>query len=114
MRSCLRILPLLALLLPFVFHGCSKEDYLPGLTGKMVGHIYTFSQFGKLLDDHSQVKITAIGMDESYTVNSDQSGRFELTELPTGTYELHFEKSGFGVLKQFGVQHLGGGTYHPS
>lgn len=108
MRSHLRLLTLLILLLPFVFNACSKEDYLPGLIGKMVGQIYTFSEFGELLDDHSQVKITAIGMDESYTVNSDQSGRFELKELPTGTYELHFEKSGFGVLKQFGVQHLGG------
>jgi len=108
MRSRLFILPLLALLLPFIFHGCSKEDYLPGLTGNMVGQIYTFNEYGNLLDDHSKVKITAIGMDQSYTANSGQSGRFELSELPTGTYELHFEKSGYGVLKQFGVQHLGG------
>lgn len=108
MRPRLRILSLLALLVPFVFEGCSKDEYLPGLTGKMVGQLYTFSEFGKALDDHSQVKITAIGMDQTYTANSNREGRFELSELPTGTYELHFEKSGFGVLKQFGVQHLGG------
>ncbi len=108
MRSRLIIFLLLALLLPFLYHGCSKEDYLPGLTGKMVGQLYTFNEFGNLLDDHSQVKITAIGMDQSYATNAERSGRFELSELPTGTYELRFERGGFGVLKQFGVQHLGG------
>lgn len=88
--------------------GCSKEDYLPGLTGKMIGYLYTFDQFGNLLYDHSQVKVTAIGLDQTYAGHTDQNGRFELKDVPTGTYELHFEKSGFGVLKQFGVQHLGG------
>ena len=108
MRFRLLIGPLLTLLLPIIIHGCNKEEYLPGLTGKMVGQLYTFSEFGHVLDDHSQVKITAIGMDQTYSANSNRAGRFEISDLPTGTYELHFEKSGFGILKQFGVQHLGG------
>lgn len=99
---------ILFLLLPAIYLGCSKDDYLPGLTGNMVGYLYTFDEFGNLLDDHSHVKVTAIGMDQSYSRQSDFTGRFELEEVPTGTYELHFEKEGFGVLKQFGVQHLGG------
>ena len=99
---------LLILLISAIYSGCSKEEYLPGLTGSMVGYLYTFDQFGNLLEDHSQVKITAFGMDQTYTDYSDVNGRFELAEVPTGTYELHFEKNGFGLLKQFGVQHLGG------
>ncbi len=99
----------LFLLSPFIFLGCHKEDdYLPGLSGNMVGYIYTFDEFGNLLVDHSHVKVTAIGMDQTYSRHSDVTGRFELEEVPTGTFELHFEKEGFGVLKQFGVQHLGG------
>jgi len=108
MKPRLRALYFIILLLPAIYNGCSKKDYLPGLTGSMAGYLYTFDQFGNLLYDHSQIKITAIGMGQSYTGNSDSNGRFELKGVPTGTYELHFEKSGFGVLKQFGVQHLGG------
>ncbi len=108
MRSCLRILTLFTLLLPFVFNGCSKEDYLPGLSGNMVGYVYTFNEFGSLLEDRSQVKITAIGLDQSYHASTNSKGRFVVEDVPTGTYELHIKKEGFGTLKQFGVQHLGG------
>jgi hypothetical protein len=104
----LYVLSLAIFLLPAFYNGCSKEEYLPGLTGSMVGYLYTFDEFGNLLDDHSQVKITAFGLDHTYTAHSDEQGRFKLAEVPTGTYELLFEKNGFGVLKQFGVQHLGG------
>jgi len=108
MRFRLCTLSIIILLLPSIYHGCSKEDYLPGLTGNMVGYLYTFDEFGNMLDDHSNVKITALGMHESYSTHSNSKGRFVLEDIPTGTYELHFEKEGFGVLKQFGVQHLGG------
>lgn len=108
MKPRLRTPIYIFLFLSFVYYGCSKEEYLPGLTGDMVGYLYTFDEFGELQEDHSQVKITAFGMDQTYTAYSGQNGRFMLEELPTGTYELQFNKEGFGVLKQFGVQHLGG------
>jgi hypothetical protein len=108
-QSLLKIELVLILLTSSLFMGCTGEDeYLPNLSGNMVGYTYTFDEFGNLLDDHGQVKVTAIGLDQSYSRHSDAAGRFELEGLPTGTYELHFEKEGFGVLKQFGVQHLGG------
>lgn len=99
----------LFLLFPVICLECTEEEgYLPGLTGNMVGYIYTFDEFGNLLDDHSDVRVTAIGIDGQYGSLTDSKGRFELKGVPTGTYELHFEKEGFGMLKQFGVQHLGG------
>ena len=109
MQSRINTLLALILISPLLYVGCNKDnEYLPGLSGNMVGYIYTFDEFGNVLDDHSQVKVTAIGLDQNYSRQSDAMGRFELEDLPTGTYELHFEKNGFGVLKQFGVQHLGG------
>lgn len=99
---------LLIFLAPCIFQACSKDDYLPGLTGNMVGYVYTFDEFGNLLEDRSHVKITALGLDQNYSANSNSDGRFVLEEVPTGTYELHLKKEGFGTLKQFGVQHLGG------
>jgi hypothetical protein len=108
MHSRLTVLLFFLLIAPSIFQGCSKDEYLPGLTGNMVGYVYTFDEFGNLLEDRSHVKVTALGMHESYSTLSNSKRRFVLEEVPTGTYELHFEKEGFGVLKQFGVQHLGG------
>ncbi len=89
--------------------GCSKEDeYIPGLEGNMVGYVYTYDEYGNPFEDHSEVRITALGHAGRYSVYSDPEGRFELVYLPAGTYELSFEKEGFGTMKQFGVQHLGG------
>ena len=102
------VLLLLIFLAPCIFQSCSKNDFLPGLTGNMVDFVYTFDEFGSLLEDRSQVKVTAIGLDQSYSASSNSGGRFVLEDVPTGTYELHLKKEGFGTLKQFGVQHLGG------
>lgn len=90
------------------YAGCSKEDWKPYLKGNMVGYVVLFDEFGNNLDNHSGVKVTAIGLDRNYTAWSDAAGRFEIADLPTGTYEIHMEKEGFGAYKQCGVKHLGG------
>lgn len=97
-----------AFFLSVLLQNCTKKEFLPDLKGSLVGYVYTFDEFSKLLDDHSRVMILAIGKSEVYRTFSDKNGRFEFENLPAGTYELHFEKYGFGTLKQFGVKHLGG------
>ena len=101
--------PLLILLSISVFlTSCTKTEYEPGLKGNMVGYVVTFDEYSKPFADHSQVLVTAIGEGIVYTTATDRNGRFEFERLPTGTYELQFEKNGFSTLKQFGIQHLGG------
>jgi hypothetical protein len=103
------LVPCLILALFGLNRGCdSAPEFLPGLEGRMVGYLYSFDEFGTLLEDHRGFRVTALGHAGSYQAISDAKGRFEFVDLPTGTYELHFEKEGFGTLKQFGVQHLGG------
>lgn len=87
---------------------CTKKEWQPALEGSMVGRVILFDEFGNQLNDNSGAKITAYGLDKNYVAYSDAEGRFELTGVPTGTYELHFEKAGFGTLIQTGIQHLGG------
>lgn len=90
-----------------LYCNCEK-GFLPELEGSLVGYVYTFDEFANLLEDHSKVVVSAFGMQRVYQTRTDASGRFELMNLPVGTYELHFEKPGFGTMKQFGIQHLGG------
>ena len=101
--------PLLFLLSISVFlTSCTKTEYEPGLKGNMVGYVVTFDEYSKPLADHSKVLVMAIGKGKVFTTATDKKGRFEFDRLPTGTYELQFEKKGFSTLKQFGIQHLGG------
>jgi hypothetical protein len=86
---------------------CSKENLVPDLEGSLVGYVYTFDEFANQLADRSGVLVTVVG-GKNRTAYTDENGRFEIAGLATGTYELRFEKPGFGILKQFGIQHLGG------
>jgi hypothetical protein len=97
----------IALVLSIPFLSCNKEELLPDLEGSLVGYVYTFDEFATLLDDNSNVKVSARGLDY-FSTRTDKNGRFEFKSLPAGTYELSLEKEGFGTMKQFGIQHLGG------
>lgn len=108
MKSRQYIIIVTVFFLSVIFQSCTKKGFLPDLEGSMVGYVYTLDEFSQLLSDHSSVLITALGKKEIYRTYSDKTGRFEFKNLPAGTYELHFEKPGFGTLKQFGIKHLGG------
>ncbi len=86
---------------------CTKDNFLPDLEGNLVGYVYTFNEFAELLPDHSGVLVSTRG-NKKYKTTTDKYGRFEFKDLPVGTYELCFEKQGFGTLKFAGVKHLGG------
>jgi hypothetical protein len=81
---------------------------MPNLTGSLVGYVFTFDEYGRLLNDHANVIVTTKGTNVIYSVATDEYGRFEFSALPTGTYDLEFKKDGFGTVKQFSIKHLGG------
>jgi hypothetical protein len=91
-----------------VIPGCSKNELIPDLNGSLIGYVYSFDEFSQPLADHGRVTILALGVDDLHFTFSDKNGRFEFKNLPAGTYELRFEKPGFGTLRQFGIKHLGG------
>jgi hypothetical protein len=87
--------------------GCRNTITEPDLKGNMVGYVYTFDEYHNLLNTHDKVLVTALG-NGKYTTKTNVDGRFEFKDIPAGTYEVDMEKEGFGTMKQFGVQHLGG------
>jgi hypothetical protein len=104
-----KLIPIFAILLNVSISGCKNTITQPDLEGNLVGYVFTFDEFGGLLNNHEKVMVTATGSGR-YSTYTDQNGRFELKGIPAGTYELDFDKSGFGSMKQFGIQHLGGGA----
>jgi hypothetical protein len=40
----------------------------------MIGYLYTFDEFGHFLSDRSHVKVTAIGVGQSYSASSNSKG----------------------------------------
>ncbi|MEZ5072185.1 MAG: carboxypeptidase-like regulatory domain-containing protein [Bacteroidales bacterium] len=91
-----------------LFCTACEQEYLPGLEGSLVGHVLSFDIYGFLQDRHDAIGVTAFGVEESFHTRTTPEGRFEFRHLPAGTYEIRLEKKGYGTLKHYGVQHLGG------
>ncbi len=87
---------------------CTKDVTVPDLEGSLVGYVYTFDEFGIRVNENQDVEIAAIAGPQHYNLRTDKTGRFEFKNLPSGTYDLEVEKEGFGMMKQYGIQHLGG------
>lgn len=92
------------LLLP----SCSEEDeFSPYLEGDIIGYAYCFDEFGNEPEDFSGITVvTEPG--RKYSAVTDADGRYVLKGVINGTYNLSFEKEGFGTMKLFGIEHLGG------
>jgi hypothetical protein len=106
---CMKSLINLFLLL-FICFSCSKEEtneYEPYLKGNIVGYALLSDEYLNMLDDHSGITVyTEPG--RKYSGKTDITGRFEIKGVPTGTYNLSFEKEGFNTMKYPEVHHLGG------
>lgn len=99
-------------ILSFLFllslYSCKKDEvYTPHLKGSIIGSAFLYDEFGVMLNDNSGIKVTAEGYGR-YTGSTDYYGRFELKDIPTGTYIVSAEKEGFGKIKKYSVKHLGG------
>jgi hypothetical protein len=102
-----KVLTIFVFIIACLLPGCKNTVCEPDLTGSLIGYVYTFDEFGGILNDHSNILVTVLGAGAS-SANTDKNGRFEFKGLRAGTYEMNFEKPGFGSMKLFGVRHLGG------
>jgi hypothetical protein len=91
-----------------LFSTCSKDDeFKPWLKGDIIGYACCFDEFGDNLEDYSGIQVyTEPG--RKYHAETDPDGRYVLKDVINGTYDLSFEKEGFGTMKLQGVEHLGG------
>ena len=87
--------------------GCDKNDENIFLEGNIVGFVnHLVDETGNEVEDKSGVNVTIEGLTSSAITNED--GRFELSNVRAGTYNIIYKKTGYGSLKIFGFQFIGG------
>lgn len=75
--------------------------------GNLVGYIRSLDEFAEFNGDEEGFIVTAMGQ-RYYTTYTDKDGRFEFSDLPTGTYEISIHKEGYCMMKEFSIRLLGG------
>jgi hypothetical protein len=96
------------------FVACDQSDVSP-LSGDLIGRVGALmDEFGKLIADKSGYEVRLEGTIPELTATTDEDGKFSIVDLPAGTYNLVFSRSGFQTLKVFSYQFNGGNvpTYY--
>jgi hypothetical protein len=100
------IFPVLAI---FVFLSCKQLPTSPGTGSANVrGEISLSNGYGSLTQSYSGVKVSIDGT--SLAAITDDTGFYELKNVPGGTYNFTLSKPGFGTVRWFGVSIQGGGN----
>lgn len=106
---------------------CTKEQGVPGVAGSqgpagangkgsstdtasITGNTTLYSEFNQKTDP-SGVIVTLAAGSQQHTDTTDANGNFVFPGIPTGTYDLTFQKPGYGTMKLFGLSHFGGGAF---
>jgi len=93
-------------LLLLSLNACKEDsDPEPLQTGKITGELRLTDELGVEFSNHINMNVTAEGQSVGI---STASGNYEITNLPTGTYNLTYSKSGFGTYKRFNIQVIAG------
>jgi hypothetical protein len=114
MNSHLRCLDILsrftALAVAAVFLCCCEKEPEPLFDNGMIhGKIDIFNPGGYL--NGNDVRVIAHGPYRSKSTLSDYEGNYELSGLGNGTYEIEFNKEGYGIYRVPGVQIFGNDTF---
>ena len=91
--------------------GSSGTNGLDGIlldTGTLSGNLAVYDEFSWSLSDSSGVKVSLQQGGTTVSTNSDHSGNYYFHGLPSGTYNLTYEKENFGTMKVFGISHSPG------
>lgn len=103
----MKILKLLIIANILVFLlGCDKYENNIFYMGNIVGFVNLKDETGNEVDDKSGVIVSIEGLNISANTNED--GRFEFSNVPAGTYNINYNKIGYGSYKRFGFQFIGG------
>ncbi|MBD2768782.1 carboxypeptidase regulatory-like domain-containing protein [Hymenobacter sp. BT664] len=95
--------------------GCKGKDGDPGpagpsgtgLSGNITGFVNSVDENGVQLSK-TGVLVTLDGVTPAITATSDADGRFTLSNVRAGTYNIVYSRAGYGTFRRIGVGHVGG------
>ncbi len=87
-----------------------EETVLNLPEGNLVGFTTVNWLSNGFSETNNTVTVTITNGDGEWTTKTDENGRFEFTELATGTYNIRYEKPGFGTHHLYGFSFVGGGA----
>ncbi|MBT3210149.1 MAG: carboxypeptidase regulatory-like domain-containing protein [Bacteroidetes bacterium] len=88
---------------------CKKTEVIElDLTGIIKGEIYTLDEYIFQNNDYQGIFIKLAGSEPLITTYTNSSGKYELINIPTGTYDLIISKDGYGEYQIQGIQIVGG------
>lgn len=68
------------------------------LEGTLKGKVITYDEFGWTIKDYDGLSVNAESGDVLLTTIVDSNGRYELINIPTGTYKIYTSKEGYGTV----------------
>jgi hypothetical protein len=102
---------LLLILSCFVFYSCAV-DHIEPMKGNIEGYVRLLDSkiqsSNKSTNNHSGVKVVLEGINPAIEVQTDGDGHWIMRDVPAGTYNVSYSKTGFESFKQFSVRHVGG------
>jgi hypothetical protein len=98
---------ILSVAILYVLSACHNDDEI----GVKIDKFYsTFRGYAVAYSDsyeYKDINVTIQKEDLVRKAKTDETGIFFFDSLETGTYNLIFEKEGFGTYKTFGIRHFG-------
>ena len=88
---------------------CNKDEIVQFTSpNDIVGFVSLRDEFGNVLADQSGMKVTITNVSPAVDAFTDTNGKYLLSNIKGGTYNLSYLKKGFGEFKKLSISHLGG------
>ncbi len=95
------------ILLLLLASACKKTIQLD-LRGTIKGEVYAIDEFGFEPQSNENIMVSLEGSEPLLYTLSDNNGKYEITDIPSGTYNLIISKEGYGDFQYQGIQVVGG------
>ena len=101
----IRINIILFVLAGFITFSCNKEETI-NLSGDITGFVDIINEQGEVVEDKSGIEIAI--ENTSCSAVTDEIGKYEIKDVPAGTYNILYTADSCGVDKYLTFQHVGG------
>lgn len=97
----MKINSLIVILIALSFFACNKDEEEKKETASSISGKVALYNEGLTSVENSDMTVTVEGTSPLLTAHTDADGNFIIENVPFGTYNLFFEKTGYGAYKYF-------------